>query len=249
MTRRGFTLLEVLLVLAMLGTMLSIVCGVMSILSQIEIRRTQQAKQQQLIRTWTQRLNDDFQNILQDTEHLSKAVGSETIRHFGVDGTATRLRIDVFDYSRRSAKSSELQTIFYEFHQTNGLVRQERDYAEPQSAAGKVSMASELVSGQFRYFDGNTWHDRWVSLERKSVPSAIEVTFYSSSLSEASKNVQNRIIVQIPSATQGFSESYQRVQPPQESQTPPSLSLPSSAEPPQSSSPQTSPFHSWFGDN
>ena len=247
MMRRGFTLLEVLLVLAMLTTILGIVWGVMSILSQIETRRTQQAKQQQLIRTWTQTLNDDFRNVLQDTEQFNKAVGSETIRHFGVDGTATKLRIDVSDYSRRSAESSELQTIFYEFSQMNGLVRQERDYAAPQSATGRVSMASELVSGQFRYFDGSTWHNQWVSLERKSVPTAIEVSFYSSPLSETSKKMLNRIIVQIPSAAQGFSESYRRVQPPQENQPPPSPSL-SPTEPPPSS-PQPSPFHSLFGDN
>jgi len=249
MTRRGFTLLEVLLVLSMLGTILGIVWGVMFIFAQMETRRTQHTKQQHLIRTWSQILNDDFRNAIQDTEQLNKAVGSETIRHFGVDGTATQLRIDVSDYSRRSAESSELRTIFYEFNQTGGLVRRERDYTALQSVAGAVRIASEIVSGQFRYFDGSTWHDQWVSLERKSVPSAIEVTFTLLPLTDTSKHTSNRIIVQIPSAWQGFSESYHRVQPspsPQENLLSPPPSLQS---PPPPSSPQPSPFHSLFGDD
>jgi len=250
MMRRGFTLLEVLLVLAMLGTILGIVLGIMFIFSKMEIRRTQHTKQQQLIRTWTQILNDDFRNVIQDTEQFNKAVGSETIRHFGVDGTTTQLRIDVSDYSRRSAESSELRTIFYEFNQMSGLVRRERDYAAPQSAAGTVRIASKIVSGRFRYFDGGTWHEQWVSLERKSVPSAIEVTFYLLPLTDTSKHTSNRVIVHIPSASQGFSESYQRDQPPrppQENQPPPSPSLPSPS--PLPSSPPPSPFHSLFGDD
>ena len=249
MTRRGFTLLEVLLVLAMLGTILGIVWGVIFIFSQMETRRTKHTKQQHLIRAWTQILNDDFRNAIQDTEQVNKAVGSETIRHFGVDGTATQLRIDVSDYSRRSAESSELRTIYYEFLQSGGLVRRERDYAAPQSATGTVKIASEIVSGRFRYFDGGTWHEQWVSLERKSVPSAIEVTFYLLPLSDTSKHSSHRVIVHIPSASQGFSESYQRAQPPrppQENLPPPSPSLPSPSQPP---SPQPSPFHSLFGDD
>lgn len=245
--RRGFTLLEVLLVLSMLGMVLGVVWGVMFVFSQMEIRRTQHTKHQQLNRTWTQILNDDFRNVIQDTEQLNKAVGSETIRHFGVDGTATQLRIDVSNYSWRSAESSELRTIFYEFNQTGGLVRRERDYAASQSAEEKVQIASEIASGQFRYYDGSTWHEQWVSLERKSAPTAIEVSFYLFPLTDTSKHASNRVIVQIPAALQGFSEPYHRVQPPQENLSPPSPSL-SPTEPPPPS-PQSSPFHSLFGDD
>jgi type II secretory pathway component PulJ len=246
MTRRGFTLLEILLAFSMLGTILGIVWGVLFIFAQMEARRTQHVQQQQLIRTWTQVLNDDFRNVLQDVEQFNKAEGSETIRHFGVDGTETQLRIDVADYSWRSAESSALRTIFYEFPQTGGLIRRERDYAAPQSATEAVRIASELASGQFRYFDGGTWHPQWVSLERKSAPSAIEVTFSSLPFSDTNKPTQHRIVVQIPSVSQGFSESYQRVQPPrppQEDQPPP----PPSPQAP--SSPPPNPFHSLFGND
>ena len=257
--RRGFTLLELLLTSSVLVVLLGIVWSVMLILSQMETRRIQHTEQQRIVRTWTQRLSDDFRSVIQDTEQLNKMEGNDTIRHFGVSGTSTQLRMDVTDFSQRSAESSELRTIFYEFHQTSGLVRRERDYAALKSVEGALQIASEIVSGQFRYFDGGTWHDHWSSLDRKCAPSAVEVTFYSLSRAEADRwrsrvpdahePAMNKVIVQIPAASPTF-ESYQRVQPPQppqENQPLPPPSPPPSPSPP--SPPPPSPFHSLFGDD
>jgi hypothetical protein len=239
---------------------LGIVWGATLVLSRTETRRAQYSDQQRVVRTWTQIISGDFRTVIQDTEQLNKAEGSETIRHFGVSGTATQLRIDISDYSWRSAESSELRTIFYEFHSVSGLVRRERDYAALKSVDGAVQMAPEIVNGQFRYFDGGSWHDQWASLDRKRAPSAVEVTFYSLSLAEADRwrrrvagvgePVMNRVIVQVPAATEGFFESYQRAQvprPPQEYQppAPPLPPAPPQAQPP----PPPSPFHSLFGDD
>jgi len=256
--RRGFTLVESLVVLSMLVSVLGIVWSITHMLLRMETRRLQYTEQQRAVRTWTKILHDDFHSVIQDTEQLNKAEGSETIRHFGVNGTSTQLRIDISDYSWRTAESSELRTVFFEFHPTSGLVRQERDYAALNSANGAVRTAPEIVSGQFRYFDGNTWHEQWASLDHKSAPSAVEVTFDSLPLSEANRwrrqisgtesPVQNRVVVQIPAASQGFYESYQRAQPPQ----PPQENRP---PPPPPSSPQPqpppppSPSHSLFGDD
>jgi prepilin-type N-terminal cleavage/methylation domain-containing protein len=148
--RRGFTLMELLLVSSMLVVLLGIVWSATLFLSRTETRRIQHTDQQQIVRTWTQILNDDFRSAIQDTEQLNRAVGSETIRHFGVVGTSTQLRMDITDYSRRSLDSSEVRTVFYEFHPENGLVRRERDYAAMKSVEGAVQIASEIVSGQFR---------------------------------------------------------------------------------------------------
>ena len=257
--RRGFTLLELLLASSMLVVLLGIAWSIMVTLSQMEIRRVQHAERQQIVRTWTQRLSEDFRSAIQDTEQLNKVEGSETIRHFGVNGTPTQLRIDVSDYSWRSAESSELRTIFYEFHQASGLIRQERDYAAPKSVEGGMQIASEFVSGQFRYFDGGTWHDQWSSLDRKGAPSAIEVTFYSLSRHEANRwrhrvpntdePTLNKVIVQVPAASHAF-ESYQRAQAPQLPQeNPPSPPSPPSSPPQPPPLQPPSPFHSLFGDD
>jgi prepilin-type N-terminal cleavage/methylation domain-containing protein len=247
--RQGFTLLELLLTTSILVVLLGIVGSVMVAFARMETQRALHSEQQRIARTWKQILNNDFRAAIQDTEQFNKTVGDETIRHFGVSGTATQLRIDISDYSWRSAESSELRTIFYEFHQTSGLIRRERDYAALKSVEGAMQVAPEIVSGSFRYFDGSTWHDQWSSLDRKSAPAAMEVIFYSLSRAEADRwrrqesdakePLLNRVSVQVPSASSGISEAYTRAQPPR----PPQENLP----PPPSSPP--SPVPSWFGDD
>ena len=254
--RQGFTLFEVLLASSALAVLLGIVWSAMLLLARMETGRIHHTEQQRIVRKWTERLHEDFRSVIQDTEQLNKTEGSETIRHFGVSGMPTLLRIDVTDFSWRSDESSELRTIIYEFHQMSGLIRRERDYTALKSAEGAIQIASEIVSGQFRYFDGGTWHDHWSSLDRKCAPSAIEVTFYSLPSAEANRwrsrvpdtnePTLTKVIVQIPAASRAF-ESYQRVQtlqPPQENQSPP---LPSLPQPPQQ--PLPNPFHSLFGDD
>jgi len=260
MIRRGVTLVELLLALAMLIVLMSIVWSVISFIVRLELRREQQTEQQRFVRTWTQILSDDVRSAIQDTEQLNKAEGSETIRHFGVSGTTTQLRIDITEFSGRSEQSSELRTIFYEFDQDNGLVRQERDYAALKSVEGFKQKVPAIVSGQFRYFDGGTWHDQWDSLDRKSAPSAIEVTFHSLSSTESRRwrrqeansrePVSNRVIVQIPAASQTFSQEYQRATPPPKPED--NVPSPPAFEPPPPEyqpPPPPSPFHSFFGDD
>jgi len=249
MKRHGMTLIELLLASAMLVVLLGIVWSTILFVSRTEAYRWRQTEQQRTVRNWTQMLNNDFRQAIQDTEQLNKAEGGETIRHFGVSGTATQLRIDISDYSQYSDESSGLRTIFYDFQQQGGLIRRERDYAAVNSMEGLLQIAPEIVSGQFRYFDGGTWHDQWTSLDRKSAPSAIEVTFDLSSFSERE---HHRVIVQVPAASQTFSEAYQRAIPPlkpEETAAPPPPSPPSVPQTPQPAPPPPqSPFHSLFGD-
>jgi len=258
--RRGLTLLELLLATSMFVILMGIVASLTLTLARMETQRAHHAAQQRMERKWLRILNQDFQSIIQDTEQLNRTVGTETIRHFGVSGTATQLRIDISDYSWRTADSSELRTIFYEFHPTSGFTRRERDYAALKSAEGALQTAPEIVNGTFRYFDGGTWHEHWASLDRKSVPRAIEVTFYSLPLTEANRwrnraadarePVLSRVRIPIPAASPSH-ETYRRAQaprPPQESLPPPPP--PSPPPPPQTPAPPPpSPFHSLFGDD
>ena len=258
--RQGLTLLELLLATSMFIILMGIVGSVTLTLSRMETRRAQQAEQQRIVRNWTQILNHDFQSVIQDTEQLNKTVGTETIRHFGVSGTATQLRVDISDYTWRTADSSELRTIFYEFHPTSGFTRRERDYAALKSVEGATQTAPEIVSGGFRYFDGGSWHEHWASLDRKSAPRAIEVTFYSLPAPEAHRwrsraagthePVLNRVRIQVPAASPSH-EAYRRAQPPRPPQEyPPPPPPPSPPPPPRPPTPPPpSPFHSLFGDD
>ena len=256
--RRGFTLMEVLLASAIFIVLLSIVWEVTALLLRAEKTRMRLAEQQRIIQTWTQMMNDDFQSAIQDTEQLNKAVGSETIRHFGLSGTATQLRIDISNYDWQSADASELRTIFYDFQPASGLVRREQDYASLKSATGAFQMAPGIVGGTFRYYDGRTWHEYWANLDQKRAPSAIEITFNTLPFSEAERwrrremgvhePVSKRVVVQIPAAAHTYFEPYRRAQAPRplnETPPPPSPPQPPRPQPP----PPPSPFHSLFGDN
>ena len=260
--RRGVTLLELLLAVAIFIALLAIVWSTTAFLLRAEQRRMQQTEQQRIVRIWTQILTDDFQSAIQDTEQLSKGASGETIRHFGVRGTSTQLQIDISDYSWRSEGSSELRTIFYDFQSASGLERRERDYAALKSAAEPSKIAPEIISGQFRYYDGGTWHNQWSSLERKTAPAAIEVTFRSLPFGEANRwrnripgtrePVENRFMVDIPSASRMIFEPYRRAAPPRPPETtpPPPQPIPPPQPPPSPPQPPPpSPFHSLFGDD
>ena len=256
--RRGFTLLEMLLVSAIFVVLLGVVWEVTALILRAEKTRRQQAEQQRIVQKWTQMMNDDFQSAIQDTEQLNKSVGSETIRHFGLSGTATQLRIDISNYDWQTASASELRTIFYDFQPASGLVRREQDYASLKSAAGALQMAPGIVGGTFRYYDGRTWHEYWANLDQKMAPSAIEITFYTLPFFEAERwrrremdikePMSRRVVVEIPSASHTYYESYRRAQAPRpqnETPPPPSPPQPPRPQPP----PPPSPFHTFFGDN
>jgi len=257
--RRGITLLELLLATAIFIVLLSIVWSATSLLLRAEQRRMQQTEQQRTVRAWTQIISDDFLSAIQDTEQLNKAVGGDTIRHFGVSGTATQLRIDVSNYSWRTEESSELRTIYYDFHPESGFIRRERDYAALTSVSELVKTAPEIVSGLFRYYDGRAWHEHWSSLDRKSAPAAIEVTFRSLPFAEANRwrnqmpdvrePFESKVSVPIPAASQMRFEPYRRTAPPRPPEPERPLlppPTPSSLTPP--SPPPPSPFHSFMAD-
>ena len=56
------------------------------------------------------------------------------------------------------------------------LHRPRRFDGDPESAADDTRLSvPEVVSLQFRYFDGRGWTDAWNSLDRKSLPAAVEI--------------------------------------------------------------------------
>ena len=51
-----------------------------------------------------------------------------------------------------------------------------------------IMLAPEVVDCHFRYFDGSTWSSGWNSLQRKSLPVAVEVTMQVSSLQQRERS-------------------------------------------------------------
>ena len=136
-SRRGLTLLEVLLVLALLTTILGVVWQLVSIYSRhYEIGEKRMARTQ-LVRSISQILTDDLCSAVQDPIHpqMASDAGADAIRRFGLRGDSTTLAIDVVEpnllndgatveenrsYAStggkpKGAQVPELKTIFYEF--------------------------------------------------------------------------------------------------------------------------------------
>jgi hypothetical protein len=68
-------------------------------------------------------------------------------------------------------------------------------------AGNSATWVPEIVSLNFRYFDGGAWTGAWNSLQRKSLPAALEVTLQvREGEDSASASEQHRFVINLPGA-------------------------------------------------
>ncbi|MDR2440500.1 MAG: type II secretion system protein GspJ [Planctomycetaceae bacterium] len=213
MSIKGFTLLELLLVLALFVVLSGILWNIISLFSKSQTQGTQLAERSQLVRSLSQLLEDDLKAAIQDPIHpLEYSIGDDDVRRFGLSGSSQMLRVDVIEINpfvtttattpqprqallgeiqTTTPRAAELKTVFYNFQQSNGLTRREIDFETPdfntQIAEGSYLQAPEVVSCRFRYYNGLAWSDLWESLEYGGLPVAIEVTLHTLPLAEAER--------------------------------------------------------------
>jgi len=260
--RRGYTLLEILLALAMLATLLACLWSLFGAFTRLFATGPEKVDEAQLVTAFARQLAADLRNALEDSPPPPEAgtVGLPTqrssVRRFGLVGSGAWLRFDVLqslpqNQQPRDPDSGtggprddagprvpELRTIVYEFTPPvedtaetaaeegtlptpaaeaagaavvrPGLVRYEADFETPSAESGQalldrvaagerqptpsaapgmpggpptlrppkdaVAWFPEIASLSFRYFDGQSWSGAWNSLDRKSLPVAVEVT-------------------------------------------------------------------------
>ncbi|MDR2754078.1 MAG: type II secretion system protein GspJ [Planctomycetaceae bacterium] len=208
---KGFTLLELLLVLALFVVLLGMLWNIISLFSKSQMQGTRLAERSQLVRSLAQLLEDDLKAAIQDPIHpLENSIGDDDVRRFGLSGTLQILRVDVIEINpfvtttvpqprqallgeiqTTTPRAAELKTVFYDFQHSHGLVRREIDFETPdfntQTTEGTYLQAPEVVSCRFRYYDGLKWSDSWESLEHGGLPVAIEVTLHTLPLAEAER--------------------------------------------------------------
>lgn len=209
---RGFTLLEMLLSIALFTVLIGILWNVITIFTQSQSQGNRLTERSQLIRSLEQLLSDDLRAAIQDPIHprLLDSGGDDDVRRFGLSGSAQTLRIDVIEINpfavmpeettrhamfgevRASGpRAAELKTVFYDYDPAKGLSRREIDFETPDLNAegpeGSDMLAPEIVDCRFRYFDGKSWSDSWESLDRGGLPVAIEATLTLLPLAETLK--------------------------------------------------------------
>jgi type II secretory pathway pseudopilin PulG len=219
MRRSAFTLLELLLAMALFIVLVGMVWNILAIFIRTQNTGTRLAEQSQLARSLSQLMEDDLRAAIQDPIHPFKdsTKWEDDIRRFGLSGTTDTLRIDVIEINPFAAadiaggsvpraakfgevqstepKAAELKTVFYTFRKPNGLARREIDFETPDinaaGAEGSNLSAPEVVDCRFRYFNGAVWTDSWDSLERDGLPVAIEATVQTLPLAEAIRYRKN----------------------------------------------------------
>jgi len=165
-SRSGFTLLEILLALALIAVLLAGVSAITSLYSRNYTTTERRVSRAQLARSISQMLSEDLGAAVQDPiQAVADDPNRQFIRRFGLRGDSRSLQIDVVqpnlfattatpeenrrvaEGGKKSAESRqvpELKTIFYEFVPLNAL---EPLDGEEDSETAELDAAFETETG------------------------------------------------------------------------------------------------------
>ena len=165
-TEGAFTLLEMLLVLALIVVILGGLASLIRVFSNSYLADERRVSGAQLARSISQMLSDDLVAAVQDPiQAVSEDPSRQYIRHFGLRGDARSLQIDVVqpnlfvstataeenqrvlrggDKTSDAKQVPELKTIFYEFVPINSV--QEPDEKESSAATAGSGSGEDLGS-------------------------------------------------------------------------------------------------------
>ncbi len=175
--RHGFTLLEVLVAIAMLGALLGSMFAFMHELLQSRSRALDYTARQLAAATLIDRVESDL---------IACVVGDATLGA-GIDGDASRLAILSRGVAAHLAGRGidagvlgDLQQAQYRFQDASRLIEVRRG----TPGEGLATMTDDFVAigpaykVRFRYHDGDRWSDTFDSLASNRLPAAIEVAVW-----------------------------------------------------------------------
>ncbi len=164
---RGFTLLEMLLVLALIVVLLGGVASLIRVFSNSYSADERRVGRAQLARSISQMLDEDLGSAVQDPiQAVAEDANRQFIRHFGLRGDSRSLQIDVVqpslfantasadenqrvfsggDKSSDARQVPELKTVFYEFVPINALEDDPDDQTNSADSNG-ISAGEDLGS-------------------------------------------------------------------------------------------------------
>ncbi len=170
--RRGFTLIEMLIAVALMSVLLGLVFAYWSNLTQSRERLAISIERQQALRVLLNRLERDLATVIADGGEFGA----------GVEGTATRLRLCTRGVNAAAAARGEeaglrdLQVVTIEFRQGRGLTA--RAESPGSATVSESTLSDRLGRVRFRYHDGRQWQDRFDSRSAGGLPTAIEVAVW-----------------------------------------------------------------------
>jgi len=174
-TRSGFTLLEVLISLALIGALLGALFSFYFNLLQSRTRIAERA--------------DQVRGAELLMEHVERAlmfcIAGDTTFGPGIDGNSDRLSIltrgvlPALDAARANVSLMDLQRVEVTTAPSGPAnMRREAMRAGTSERAGAGALASQLGMVRFRYYDGSQWLDTFNSMQAGALPRAIEVAIW-----------------------------------------------------------------------
>ena len=165
-TRRGFTVIEVMVALALIALLASAVMSFLWSLSSRQTALSRASAEAQAADTLLDRLEGDLLGGLAGDARLGA----------GIDGASTRLRLLTRGVDVGDGGMSDLQEAVYSF--SGGTLSMSRKPVGPGAEDAQTAM-HPLYSGlsrvRFRYFDGRAWKASFNSSSLRRLPAAIEV--------------------------------------------------------------------------
>ena len=175
--RHGFTLLEVLIAIALIGALLGSMFAFMHELLQSRSRALDYTARQLAAATLIDHVERDL---------IACVVGDATLGA-GIDGDASRLAILSRGVAAHLAERGidegvldDLQQTEYRFQDASRLIEVRRGTPRP----GRDTMTDDFVAigpafkVRFRYHDGDRWSDTFDSLAANRLPGAVEVAVW-----------------------------------------------------------------------
>lgn len=169
MKRRGFTLLEVLVVVGLTGVLV----GSLSLFVN-QLASTRASIRDRAVRDSTVTTTFDS---LQDA--VATCVARSQDGSAGVSGTPLSIRVSFEGTTVQRAMSGTpervlqpLDMVEVSFDPGNGRISISRDKRPASSLEGSV------FAVRFRFFDGELWHEQWDSIAMDGLPTAVECSVW-----------------------------------------------------------------------
>jgi len=183
---RGFTLLEVLLAMAILAILMTVIYSSFSTAGRNVERAEASRDQTDLARTLISKMSDDIANayynalITETVFYGKKTQGDRENERFDSLALTT-----LTNWRKPDSKETDLIEIGYHFEEkpeVQGRILMRREKRELSKDVAVLEGGSDFevtdkVEGlRLRYFDGSAWADEWDSRTLRKLPRAVEIT-------------------------------------------------------------------------
>ena len=180
--RAGFTLIEVMLALALIGLLVSAMMSFLWSLSDRQARLGHSVAEAQATDALLDRLEGD----------LLAAIAGDAKLGAGFQGQATQLRLLSRGVDVADGGAGDLQESVYVFSgATLALSRRPLGVGGDDVPAEPYPLLSRLSRVRFRYFDGRTWKPDFDSAAAGRFPAAIEVDVWRAGRAPAAESARS----------------------------------------------------------